>query len=281
MSHVAAYKKEIVSQLVKDVEQYSIIGVVNMENLPAPQLQRMREKLRGKVVLFMTKKRLMKIALELGKQKKPGVEQLISHMTGMPALLFTKDNPFALYKILKDNKSNAPAKAGQIAPKDIIVPAGPTSFAPGPVIGELGALGVKTQVEAGKIVIRADTLVCRQGEPIKDKLAAMLTRLGIEPMEVGLDLTVVYENGMLFTKKVLDIDEKQFRTDLANALASAMGLALGIAYISAATINSLLAKAHSEARAVALGRGIFTADTVKDLLHLAEMQMQSLKAAGS
>jgi large subunit ribosomal protein L10 len=42
-----------------------------------------------------------------------------------------------LYKILQKSKSSAPAKAGQTAPNDIYVKAGKTSFAPGPIIGEL------------------------------------------------------------------------------------------------------------------------------------------------
>jgi len=65
----------------------------------------------------------------------------------MPALLFTKENPFKLYNKLQKSKSSAPAKAGQTAPSEIVVPKGPTPFAPGPIIGELGALGIKTAVE--------------------------------------------------------------------------------------------------------------------------------------
>ena len=64
MADVAEYKKKIVEDLIKLMRQYSIIGIVNMENLPAPQLQSMRSDLRGKINLFMTKKRFMKIAIE-------------------------------------------------------------------------------------------------------------------------------------------------------------------------------------------------------------------------
>jgi large subunit ribosomal protein L10 len=43
-------------------------------------------------------------------------------MEGQPALIFTDMNPFKLYKILEDSKTQAPAKAGNIAPSDIVVP---------------------------------------------------------------------------------------------------------------------------------------------------------------
>ena len=41
-AHVADYKKEIVSNIINLINEYPIMGVVNMENLPAPQLQAMR-----------------------------------------------------------------------------------------------------------------------------------------------------------------------------------------------------------------------------------------------
>ena len=74
------------------------------------------------------------------------------HLKGMPALIFTKENPFSLFKTLKKSKTNAPAKANQTAPFDLIVPKGPTSFAPGPVIGELAILGIKSGVEINEII---------------------------------------------------------------------------------------------------------------------------------
>ena len=58
-AHVAEYKKEIVNELVNLMTEYPIIGVVNMENLPAPQLQKMRAQLRGNFYITMTKRRLM------------------------------------------------------------------------------------------------------------------------------------------------------------------------------------------------------------------------------
>ena len=101
MAHVTDFKKKVVADITKLCKEYPIIGVVNMENLPAPQLQVMRKELRGKVDLFMTKKTLMKIALEKIKKEKKGIEELENYLNGMPALIFTKDNPFKLSKMLR------------------------------------------------------------------------------------------------------------------------------------------------------------------------------------
>ena len=38
---------------------------------------------------------------------------------------------------------------------------------------------------------------------LNDKLASLLIRLGIEPMEIGLNLVAAYENGDILTGDVL------------------------------------------------------------------------------
>ena len=247
-----------------------------MENLPAPQLQTMRSTLRGKVELRMTKRRIMKIALDQVKDK-PGIDKLKDNLKGMPALLFTKENPFSLYNTIKRNKSPAPAKAGQTAPHDIIIPAGPTPFNPGPVISELGALGIKSGVEEGKVVIKEDSVVAKEGDIISPALAGMLTRLSITPMEVGLDIVAVYEGGTIYLRDVLDIDEKQFMSDLTKAAQWAFNLAIETAYPTKETIEMLFRKTFSQAKSLALESGFMADGVVKDMLAKVNRQMLSLK----
>lgn len=282
MAHVAEYKKKTVQEFVELARQYPIIAAVNMENLPTPQLQKMRAQLRDKsVVLRMTKRRLLKLMLDAAKEFKPGIDKLIEHLNGMPALIFTKDNPFALYKTLQKSKSPAPAKAGQIAPRDIAIPAGPTSFAPGPIIGELGAFGIKTGVEGGKIAVKEEKIVVKEGEIIKQKVAELLTRFSITPMEVGLDLTAAYENGTIFTKNLLHIDEAEYTQNFTNAASWAFNLAIEIGYPSKETIGLLLSKASGDARALALDREMLTSETIGHVLAKAEGQMLGVKTAAN
>lgn len=276
-SRAAPKKKNTVKSIVDNIKKYPIIGIVNMENLPTPQLQRMREQLRGKVEILMTKRRLILKSFDQIKDK-PAFEKLKDTMRGMPALLFTKENPFSLFKTLKQNKSKAPAKAGQTAPSDIIVPAGQTSFAPGPVIGELGALGIKSAVEGGKIAIKSDTKVASEGAVISEKLASMLTRLGIEPMEIGLDLLAVYENGTIYPKSVLDVDEKQFMTNLMLSASQAQNLAMEAGYATPDTIKPMIQRTYRAAKEIAK-KGKFMADEIAaELVEQAEREMLALKA---
>ena len=88
----------------------------------------------------MSKKELIRRALESTKK------QLIDYLDGMPAILLSELEPFELFSLLKENQSAASAKAGQIAPKDILVNAGPTQLVPGPIVSQLGAAGIKSGI---------------------------------------------------------------------------------------------------------------------------------------
>jgi large subunit ribosomal protein L10 len=263
-AHVSEEKKQTVQQLVKLIDEYPIIAVVNMESLPARNLASMRTKMRGKVVISMTKKRIIKLAIE--NSKKEGVQELTKHLKGMPALLFTRDNPFALYKTLKKNQSKAAIKGGQIAPIDLMVPAGPTSFPPGPIIGELGQLGIKAGIDQGKVVIKQDAVLAKEGAVVSDKAAAFLTRMGIEPMRIGLNLVAAYEHGKILDGKVLDIDETKFMADLQFCALAAKNLAFNAAIPTKDNIEALIQKGHYDAAGLALEANLITDDNARQIL---------------
>ena len=280
-AHVSQFKKDLVATLVKLMHDNPIIAVVNLENLPASALQQMRAQLRAKNHLIMTKRKLFTLALKTAGPQKKGIEELDKYLGGMPALIFTKDNPFKLARTLQRSKSPAAAKAGQTAPRDIMVPKGPTSFAPGPIIGELAMVGIKSGVEGGKIAIKEDTVVVKSGEKIQPKVAEILTRLGIQPMEVGLDLVAVYENGTIYDRSVLAVDEKEFMSRLNNAARWAFNLAVEASYPTKSTMPTLIIKAHRDAKNLGTERNILEKGIIESLLGKADAQMKSVKATAN
>jgi len=186
--HISKTKERIVEDLVNLMKQYPVIGILDMTNLPALQFQRIKFRLKDMLEFRMVKKRLIKIAFDKVKDEKKGIEQLKERLEGIPALVFTKEDPFKLAKAIKKEVSAAPAKPGQIAPDDIIISAGPTPFTPGPMIGELGTMGIKTKVESGKINVMDDHVLVKKGEEISAQAADLSSKLGIEPMQVGFNL---------------------------------------------------------------------------------------------
>ena len=275
-AHVSDFKKKIVEDIVRYSKEYPIVAVVNMENLPAPQLQTMRAQLRNKIKICMTKKTIMKIALEKIKTSRKGIEELENYFNGMPALIFTKDSPFKLSSILRKNKSKAPAKAGQIAPSDIIVPKGPTAFPPGPIISELSGAGLKVGVEGGKVAVKEDAVVARKGEKIKPKVAEILTRFDIKPMEVGLGLVVAYDNGVIYSKEILDVDEKEYVNNISLAAIHSFNLAFEITYVTKENVSILVGKAFTDAKALGLSQKVFDSGIIEELLGQAQRSMLSL-----
>ena len=100
---VADWKKKVVDEFVQLMREYPIVGTVNTENLPAKQLQAMKEQLRDGVIIKMTKRRFLKLAIDKIANEKEGIEVLKDNLPGMPAMLFTKENPFTLNKKIGKN----------------------------------------------------------------------------------------------------------------------------------------------------------------------------------
>lgn len=254
-------------------KDYSIIGVVDVTGLPAPQFQRIRASLKGKAEVLIVKKNLIELVLTELESKYSGITELLNGVSGVVGLIFTNHNPFTIYKTVSKNKSSAPAKAGQIAPNDIVVPAGPTSFAPGPIIGELGALKIKAGINAGKVEIKADATVAKEGDVISPALATILTRLGIEPMEVGLNIKALHEEGTVYRKDVLDVDEKAILADIVNETQRCLQLSLGIGYVTKDNIEILLGRAGKDSLGLGVGIAWTSKDTIARLISKAMAQM--------
>ncbi len=240
------WKRREVEEIKKLVSEHPIFSIVDLENLPTPQLQSIKAKLKNSMQLKMAKKRLIRIALN-----EAGMEKVAEGLSKMPALVFTNENPFKLGRLLTLNRSFASAKPGQTSPQDIFATPGPTNFAPGPIIGELGRLGIKTAVEDGKVVIKNKVLLVREGEVIRNEVADMLLKLGIKPREVGLNLVLAYEGGIIYGRDVLSIDDRWYMDNLVLAASNARALALGINYITEDILRLMIAKAHNEAMSLA------------------------------
>ena len=259
------------------MKDYNVVGVVNIEALPAQQFQVMRATLRDKdVKIVVARKKLLTRALKESGLK--DIDNLIAKYKRMPALLFAKSNPFALYASIQKNKSEAPAKAGQIAPKEIIIKEGPTNFAPGPIISELASVGIKTKVDGGKLAIIADAVVAKEGDEISENLASMLKRLDVKPMEIGLDLVAVWEDGFVFDAKTLAIDEDEFRQTFVQAAQFALNLSVEVAYPTKDNIQLLIQKAARNSKSVAIEGTYLCDDTKEAILAKAESQATAVKS---
>ncbi|MBI2142760.1 50S ribosomal protein L10 [Candidatus Woesearchaeota archaeon] len=166
---------------------------------------------------------------------------------------------------------------GQTAPYDIVIPAGPTSFAPGPIISELASVGIKAGVEAGKIAVKVPSTIAREGEKIKPKVAEVMAKFNIQPMEIGLNLVAAFENGIMYDRKVLSVDPAAYVNELVSAAREARAVALAVGYPAAETIVLLVTKSAREARQVAREFGIMVPELAEEFVGKAGLEAAAIE----
>ncbi|MGC8940637.1 MAG: 50S ribosomal protein L10 [Candidatus Nanoarchaeia archaeon] len=231
----AAKVHELASLLTK----YKSIGVLDLTNLPAKQLKATRAKVAEKILFYFARKSILLRALEEAKREE--LKQLKPYIESTNcALLLSNCDSFEMFRLLKANKQATSIKPGQVVPFDIIVPAGPTPFAPGPITSEFAQLGLKTKVEAGKIVIREPAVIVKKDQPASPLAASMLSRLGIKPIEIAALPKYVLENGLLYAASILDVDVNKYAQDLKTAVLNGVKLASEIGLVSPENAQFLL-----------------------------------------
>jgi len=277
---VASWKQEVVGELIEKLERYPVVGVLDIADLPAAQFQQMRRKLREQAEIIVSKNTLLKLSLEQAAERKdPKLQELIDHLRGPTALILARVNPFKLSKVLQKSKINAPAKPGSRSPRDIVIPAGETGFAPGPVVGDLQRVGVKARIQAGKVVILEDCPLLKEGDVISKEVADALAKFGIMPLELGLKLRAAYEAGMVFSGEILEIDEKRVIGQFQEASVSALNLAVYVNYPTSVTISLMIVKASVTAQNLALNAYLPVSQVMPALLARARAEMMGLASA--
>lgn len=273
--HLPAWKKDEIEEIKKNAGKYTLVGLVDMYGIPAAQVQQIRRNLRGKAVIRVTRNTLIEHALaEIGGK----VTGLSKYVSGHSAMIFTNDNPFRLFKQLEKTKTKMAAKAGETAPEDIVVEKGPTSFKPGPIVGELQQAGIPAAIEGGKVKIRETKTIVKKGAVISAKVADVMIKLDIKPMDVGLALQAAFYEGDVFEPSVLAIDETAILAQIQLAGQQAFNLSVNAAIPTKETMVPILTKAVREARSLAVEACIYEKDVVDAIIGKAQRESIALKS---
>ncbi|NLA38382.1 MAG: 50S ribosomal protein L10 [Methanomicrobiales archaeon] len=264
------WKKKEVDDIKRGIEEHTLVGLVDMYGIPASQVQQIRRNLRDTAKVKMARNTLIEHALnDLG----GSVATLNKHISGQSALIFTDENPFKLFKMLEKTKTRMAAKPGETAPEDIVVAKGPTSFKPGPIVGELQQAGIPAAIEGGKVRIRETRTVVKEGETISKKMAGVLAKLGIKPMDVGLVLQAAYYRNTIFTPDLLAIDEETYYNNIMLATQQAFNLSVNAVIPTRLTISAIIGRAVQEARNVGVEASIYEKGVIDLIIGRAQQQM--------
>jgi large subunit ribosomal protein L10 len=269
-------KVATVEKVATLAQKYPVLAVTSLSKVRASELMAVRKALRGKAEVFVVKNKLATLGLQKAGIK--NADQLLSHLVGQNALIFSSYDPFKLFLTLDKNKVYLPARAGDVAPDDIMVPAGNTSLPAGPILSEFREAGIQTKIEAGSIWVNKDSVAVKKGAVISPKLASLLSKLNIKPIKAGLSIALAYESGLIYAGDIVAIDLEKYRQSLMQAHSASRGLAIVIGYVTKETAPDILGKAHREALSLAVEAGYVTTESAPRILAKAEAEAAALMA---
>jgi len=225
--HIPQWKLDEIDYLVDLFKKYKNVVVIVVGSINDRQIQDTRKILRGKAEIRMSKKSIQIRAIEKYKKesKKPNLDDLAKNIPGQSSLVFTNMNIFDLKKIFNESEWMVPAKPDEITPVDIWVPAGDTGLPTGQVISELNmTLRLPTRIQNDTIWIREKTRTHKAGEFVDVKQAAVLKKLGIQPIESLIKIHYAWSDGEILPEDILYMDIEGFQRDIASCYFAALGV---------------------------------------------------------
>jgi len=241
-------KTKTVEELANLMKTSNSIVIVSIKNLRSSQFHAIKKKLRENAVIKVAKKNVMNRVID--KIEKGSIKNFKKYLKEDQAFIFSKLDPFELSAILSKNKSMARAKAGQIINEDIVVEPGPTELVPGPIISELGAVGLKFSIEEGKINIREKKVILKAGGKVSEAQASIMAKLDMRPVAVGLEPVLAYDAKEDKIYEDIKIDSEKLIEELKRSYGKTLAFAVKIAYACKDTIGFLLAKANAEEKTI-------------------------------
>ena len=230
--------------------------------------------MKGEVEFVCVKNNIAKKALET--LEIPGMKEISLELKEQLIFIFTNMSPFKLNVLLGKNKVMMGARAGDIASIDIVVPAKNTGIAPGPMLTEFKDAKIPTKIDQGTIWIAKDTTPAKKGETINEKLASILGKLDIKPVEAGISLYSAVEDGLKYTEEDMIVDVEKTRNAFAQFHQEAISLSIEAGYITADNITQILTKAAQSARSVSVESGFMTDETKEQILQKADAQAKGV-----
>eukprot|EP00455_Lapot_gusevi_P027769 TRINITY_DN2949_c0_g1_i3.p1 TRINITY_DN2949_c0_g1~~TRINITY_DN2949_c0_g1_i3.p1 ORF type:complete len:189 (-),score=80.37 TRINITY_DN2949_c0_g1_i3:136-702(-) len=122
------------------------------------------------------------------------------------------------------------------------------------------ALNIPTKISKGTVEIISDKKVLSEGDKVDSSTAALLQKLKISPFYYQVEISSVYDRGVVFTKKDLAITEAVVEKYLLEGIASISALSLGAGIPTAASFPIMVADAFK----TLLGASIASAYTFSE-----------------
>merc|ERR1712058_85383 len=191
----------------------------------------------------------------------------MGHIKQNVGFVFTKEELVHVRDLLLANKVKAPAKAGAIAPLDVVVPAQNTGMGPEKT-SFFQALSIPTKITKGTIEIIQDVPLIKTGDKVGMSESTLLNMLKISPFTYGLIVQKVYDSGSVFDPEILDITDEDLLAKFRSGIANVAALSLAIGYPTIASVPHSIVNGMKNLLAVAAATEITfkEAETLKAFL---------------
>jgi len=274
----STWKANYFIKIEKYFDEYDRCFIVNADNVGSLQMQQIRLSLRGKAEVLMGKNTMMRKAIRGMLDKHAELEKILPCIVGNIGFVFTNEDLNEIRDLLLANKVKAPAKAGAIAPLDVKVPAQNTGLGPEKT-SFFQALQIPTKISRGTIEIINEVSLIAQGDKVGMSEATLLNMLNISPFSYGLMVNHVYDNGAVFSPKVLDITEEDIKAKFMAGVANVAAVSLAIGYPTAASVPHSIVNGFKNLLAVAAETEVTFAEAEKLKAYLADPSAFAVAAA--
>merc|ERR1712152_71797 len=246
----STWKANYFTRLAELLEEYPKCFIVGADNVGSKQMQEIRIALRGKAIVLMGKNTMMRKAIRGHLEKNPDLERLLPFIKMNVGFVFTKEDLIEVRDMLLANKVRAPAKAGALAPLDVVVPAQNTGMGPEKT-SFFQALQIPTKITKGTIEIINDVPIITTGDKVGASEATLLGLLKIFPFSYGLIIQKVYDQGSVFDPAILDITDEDIKNKFMAGVANVAAVCLAIGYPTMASAPHSIANGMKNLLAIA------------------------------
>ncbi|KAI5150950.1 large subunit ribosomal protein LP0 [Enteropsectra breve] len=255
VTSVSKERKAKMFEKTKDLfsthEKYMIL---NIHKVQSTQFKDIIDELPSEVkILFAKNKIIKKVLSELDPVK---FKNVIDNIKGNVLIaFFDNSDPKSIYNASNGHLRDAHAVAGDVATKDVVIPAGPTGMPP-EKINLFQNAKITTKINKSKIDVVSDHTLIKAGETVGISEANLLTMLNIKPFAFGLDILKIFEGKEIYGKDVLLIDESDIEASIAECVSTIAAFSLGAGITTEASLGFEISNAFADIRKVALGLNI-------------------------
>lgn len=251
----ATWKANYFVKLLSLLDEYPRFFLVNVDNVGSKQMQQIRISLRDRATIIMGKNTTIRKAIRGHLEQNPLLEKVLPHIRGNVGFVFTNEDLNDIRTIIEDNKVEAPAKAGAIAPRDVFIDPQNTGLGPEKT-SFFQALSIATKISRGTIEILSKVHLIKVDEKVGASEATLLQMLKIFPFSYGFKIQQVYDSGSVFSPSVLDITDDDLLKRFMQGVANVAAVSLQIGYPTVASVPHSIANGFKNLLAVAVATDI-------------------------